>query len=309
MQFIENTFYKLFAPSEKFFKAFLLGKAGGRKLELWDYFRNYFFHFKNIATNIFEYTGIEKELAHEIEERLFFFGRCGIIEDNGKLWAVDCNPYGYDRYGYPTHFNFTFKNGTTIEGIEPIEINVNGVYGMNTRDIYPTSLYAEQYAFQLAHADTSIACELVNSRMVDVIIAHNNANAESANNYINDIYRGKFSYITDKTEEIEIDRTPKGVGHLKDYIDTKDRFLKDSYETFGIKKLAEKRERMITGEVESTHDLLNLNLKEMYECRKKMCDDLKIVFGVNADVISHVDMDGDGEIEKDEFKKGGNENV
>ena len=307
---VENTFYKLFSPSEKFFKRFLIGELGGRKLELWDYFRNYFFHYKNIATNIFEYDGLEKELTHEIEERLFYFGRCGIVKDDNKLWAVDCNPYGLDRYGKPTHFNYTFRNGVTNSS--PVEIYKNGVYAMNTYDIYPTALYAEQYAFQLAHTDTSMACELVNSRMVDVIIAHNNSNAESARNYLTDLYRGKFSYITDKTEEMELDRTPKGVGHLKDYIDTKDRFLKDSYETFGIKKLAEKRERMISGEVESTSDLLNLNLKEMLDCRIKMCDDINMLFGTNASVKSHIDLDGDGikENEKEfEDEKGVKENV
>ena len=73
---VENTFFKLFSPSEKFFKRFLIGELGGRKLELWDYFRNYFFHYKNIAVNIFEYTGLDKILAHEIEDRLFYFGRC-----------------------------------------------------------------------------------------------------------------------------------------------------------------------------------------------------------------------------------------
>lgn len=309
MQFIENTFYKLFEPSEKFFRAFLLGKAGGRKLELWDYFRNYFFHYKNIATNIFEYDGLDKTLIHEIEERLFYFGRCGIIKDNGELWAVNCNPFGRDRYGKPTGFNFHFENGTTDESLTPVQIGTDGVYCMNTYDIYPTALYAEQYSFQLAHCDTSIACELVNSRMVDVIIAHNNSNAESAKNYLSDLYRGKFSYITDKTEEMEIDRTPKGVGHLKDYLDTKDRFLKDSYETFGIKKLSEKRERMITGEVETTSDLLKLNLKEMLDCREKMCNEINRLYGMNARVRSHVDIDGDGVVEEKEFDERGENNV
>ena len=304
---VENTFYKLFAPSERFFKGFLCGTMGGRRLELWDYFRNYFFHYKNIATNIFYYDGLEKELTREIEERLFYFGRCGIVRVDNILYAVDCNPYGQNRYGKPTHFNYCFRNGETSPS--PIEINKSGVYALNTYDIYPTALYAEQYAFQLAHTDTSMACELVNSRMLDIIIAHNNSNGESAKQYLNDVYRGKFSYITDKTEDLELDRTNKGVGNLKNYIDVKDRFLKDSYETFGIKKIAEKRERMITGEVESTSDLLNLNLAEMLECREKMCKDINELFGTNASVKSHVDLNGNGVVEDVEFKKGDDENV
>lgn len=303
---IQDTMFELFKPSEKFFKNFLLGGVCGRKLDVWDYFRNYFFRFKDIATNIFEYDGITKELAIEIEERFFYFGRCGIIKD-GDLFAVDVNPYGKNRYGKPIGFNFAFKNGDVTASGNNARINIDGVYALNTYDNFPTALIAEQYAFQLAHTDTSIVTELINSRMMDIIIAPNNSTAECAKQYQNDIYKGKLSFIKDKTEDIEIDRTNKGVSHLKDYIDTKDRFMKDVYETFGIKRLAEKRERMITGEVESTNDLMFLNLKEMLDCRKRMCDDLKKVFGISVNVISHIDLDGDGEITK-EFEKGENEN-
>ena len=303
---VEQTIYDLFKPSDKFFQNFMMGGFCGRKLELWDYFRNYFFHYKDIVKNIFSYNyknNFEKELTNEIEERLFFFGKCGIVKVDDKLWAVDANPSGQDRYGKPTYFNYAFRNGETDPN--PVIIGKNGVLALNTFDFFPTALYAEQYAFQLAHADTSIITELVNSRMMDVIITHNNASAENATNYINNIYRGKLSHLTDKIEDIEIDRTPKGMGRLKDYIDVKDRFMKDSYETFGIKKIAEKRERMISGEVESTQDLLNLNLKEMLDCRIKMCEDIKKVFGVDLEVKTHLDLDHDGTIENaEEFERG-----
>ena len=66
---------------------------------------------------------------------------------------------------------------------------------------------------------------------------------------------------------------------------------------------------MITGEVESTSDLLNLNLAEMLECREKMCKDINELFGTNATVKSHVDLNGNGVVEDVEFKKGGNVEV
>lgn len=305
---VEESLYNLFAPSEKFFTKFMMGKLCGRKLKLWDYFRNYFFHFKHIATNIFEYEGISKELATEIEKRLFYYGRCGIIKD-GELWAVTANPYGQNRYGKPTGFNFSFCNGETIgEKGNGVIIGETGVLALNNYDTLPTALIVEQYAFQLSHVDTSIISELVNTRMMDILVTHNNSDEENARKYLNDIYTGNFSFLTDKVEDIEINRQTKGTGNLKNYIDTKDRFMKDSYESFGIKKLAEKRERMITGEVETTKDLMNLNLKEMYDYRIKMCEDIKNVFGVNCSVISHVDLDGDTEINEVEFK-GGVENV
>ena len=305
---VEQTFYELFKPSEKFFRRFLMGGLCGRKLGLWDYYRNYLFHYKDIIKNIFYYkynSNFEKEFTHEIEERLFFFGKCGIVKVDNKLWAVDANPNGLDRYGKPTNFNYSFRNGET--GTQNMTIGKNSVLAYNTFDMYPTALYAEQFAFQNAHVDTSIVSELVNSRMMDVIVTHNNNSAENASKYLNDIYNGKFAYLTDKVEDIEIDRTNKGIARLHDYIDTKDRIMKESYEMFGIKKLAEKRERMITGEVESTQDLLHLNLKEMLDCRIKMCEDIEKVFGVKLEVHSHLDLDNDGITEnEEEFERGEN---
>lgn len=305
MQMIEESLYNLFSPSDKFFTRFLAGKVCGRKLKLWDYFRNYFFHYKHIATNIFEYEGLTKELANEIEKRLFYYGRCGIVKD-GELWAVTANPYGQNRYGKPIGFNFAFLNGETLENGNKATIGENGVLALNNYDVIPTALIVEQYAFQLAHVDTSIVSELINSRILDVFVTHSNSDDENARRYLNNVYVGDLSFLTDKTEEIEINRQTRGTGNLKNYIDTKDRFMKDSYENFGIKKLAEKRERMITGEVETTKDLMNLNLKEMYDYRKKMCDDIKETFGINCSVISHVDLDGDMETNEEEFEGGVN---
>ena len=304
---VQDTVYELFKPSDNFFKRFMFGKCCGRKLELWDYFRNYFFRFKYIATNIFGYKGLSKELTKEIEERLFYFGRCGIIKD-GDLFAVDIAPFGMNRYGKPTGFNFTFRNGETV-GTNTCIIDKDGVYALNTYDTFPTALIVEQYAFEGSHIKTSEIVELINLRIMDILKAPNNASAESARQYQNDIYKGKLSFITDKTEDIEIDRATKGLSHLKDYIDIEDRFLKDVYETFGIKRVAEKRERMITGEVEGTNNLMMLNLKEMLDCRKKMCDDINKLFGTNASVYSLIDLDNDGTIEKEKEFEGGTKNV
>lgn len=297
---VENTLFELFKPSEKFLEKWFLGKCGCRKLKLNDYFRNYFFHFKDIAKNIFSYSyngNFEKELTNEIENRLFLFGKCGIVKDNNKLWAVDCNTYGQDRYGKPTHFNYCFRNGET--STTPIIINETGVLAQNTFDFYPTFFYVEQYAFQLAHIDTTIISELVNNRIIDILIAHDNNTAENIQKYLNDIYNGKFSHITDKLEEMEINRANNKSTHLQEYLYTKDRFLKDSYENFGVKKISEKRERMITLEVENSSDLMNLNLKEMLDCRIKMCEDIKRIFGIDIEVHTHLDLDNDGKIENE----------
>lgn len=305
---IQDSMLKLWAKSDKYFMNLYGGVVRGRRLNVWDVMHNYFEQFKSIGTNLFSYEGITKDLAWEIEKRLFYFGRVGIINYNNSLTAVTATPNGFNIYDEPTGFSFAFGNGvpdTNKETPQYRKVGEDGVLGRNTFSFYPTAATCEQYALMLAHADISIIAELVNGRFMDVIKAHNNSDAETATKFMNELYDGKLSFIRDNAEEIEIDRSPRAVSHLRELIDTKDRLMRDFYNIFGIAKAAEKRERMITEEVETNEKMLNFNLKDMLEMRIKMCEEIERVFGVLVSVKSHIDIDADGKFENENEMNGG----
>ena len=152
----------------------------------------------------------------------------------------------------------------------------------------------------MAHLDMSIICESINCRSSDILIAGNEKAAESARTFYNKLYRGELSIITDKSEELEIDRPTRTTSNMKELLDAKERTLKSFYELFGIRKQNEKRERMITDEVQANEELLHFNLKDMLESRKEMCKNIESVFGVSCSVVSHVDIDGDGAKENEQ---------
>lgn len=305
---MQDTMRQLWSKSDRFYMDLLSGAALGRKLNVWDIMRNYFMQFQSIGTNLFSYEGITKDLAREIEKRLFLFGRVGMISYNGSLTAVNATPEGYDIYNAPVAFTFSFPNGAEDSDTKYPNhrvIGENGVLGRNTFTFYPTSAICEQYALMLAHTDISIIAELVNGRLMDVLKANNNSNAETAKQFMNDLYIGKLSFIRDDSEDMEIDRSPRSISHLRELIDTKDRLMRDFYNIFGIAKAAEKRERMITEEVETNEKMLNFNLKDMLEMRIKMCDEIKRVFGISVSVKSHIDIDGDSRLEDENEMNGG----
>lgn len=305
---MQDSMLKLWSISDRFMYDLINGAAVGRRLTVWDLFRNYFEQFRAIGTNLFSYDGITKDTQREIEKRLFLFGRVGIVEHNGSLIAVTANPNGEDIYDEPTHFTFTFGGGLPDKSKTPEtrEIGLNGVLGRNTFSFYPTSLECEHYALMLAHTDMSIIAELVNGRFTDILIARNNSEAETARAFNNALYDGRLSFIQDKAEDMEVNRASRNVSHLRELIDTKDRLLRDFYNIYGISKAAEKRERMITEEVEANEKMLNFNLKDMLDARSKMCEEINRVFKKNVTVKSHIDLDNDGKLEnEDEFTKGG----
>ena len=310
---LDTNVLKLYAPSRRFLNDFLTGVVAGRKLDLWDISRVWFHHFYTIATNLFEYRGLDEYLQKQIEKRLFYDGVCGIIkDDNNGLVAVTANGNGENIYADPTHFTFSFGNGENDKKQYARTINENGVFARNTFDYYPTFYDVEKMSFTMAHIDTSINCEVVNMRLVDVFIAGNNASAESATEFYNRIYKGKLAAITDKTQELEMQRQTRANSYLKELYDAKERELKNCYEAFGIRKQGEKRERMITDEIAANKELLHFNLKDMLNARKEMCKNISNVFGVSCSVVSHVDIDGDGENENEkemqEAEKGVKEN-
>ena len=303
---MQSALLELYSRGERFFLDYLSGAVKGRKLNLWDFFGVHFHTFAEIAQTVFSYDGLDYTLGKEIEKRLFFFGRVGIVSEDGKLIAVNANGNGENVYGYPTHFTFSFVNGQRDKGQYSRTIGEDGVFARNTYDFFPTSLDVEQVALMLAHDDTSILCENVNGRFMDVILAHDNAGAESAGKFANDLYAGKISYITDKAETMEINRDARGTSsRLRELLDVKEYHLQQAYEMFGIQKVVEKKERMISDEIGETKTMLRFNIKDMLEQRVKMCEEIEKVFGVPCSVKCRVDIDGDGTNENaDELERG-----
>lgn len=297
---LNDNVLNLYSKSDKYYLRLLASKSLGRELNVWDVFRNYFEQFTAMGMNLFSYdvsgAYVPERFFKQLEKRLFFFGRAGIVLRGDELVSVDASGFGEDVYNEPEKFNFVFGGGLPDNSSTPFErtINHNGVYAKNTSTAYPTALITEQYALMIAHCDISIVADLVNGRFMDVLKAGNNKSAEAAAKFHKDLYAGKLSYLYDATEELEVDRAARSVSRLRDYIDTKSSLLKEFYALFGINKTNEKRERMITDEVKDNQELLHFNVQDMLDQRKKLCDDVKNTFGIDMRVKCHVDIDANG---------------
>ena len=269
-----------------------------REYDLEYTFNKNMFYLFQIASGIWKYNGIEednKRFPVELERRLFFNGVAGIVKHNGRCAAVTAEPYGRDIYGLPTEYNFTFRNGETPNDYNR-EIGVSGVLGINSYLYIPTYYFAYDYAAKLAHIDLSIVCDTVNQRAQDVFIAANDSGKESANGFYNSLYNGRPSAIKNAanisfTHET---RDRKNTGTLRELMDGRKTVLAEFYGLMGIKRLPDKKERLITEEVKNDANLMQLNIAEMFECRKQMIADCNAIFSTNYSVECIADVDGDG---------------
>lgn len=258
---------------------------------------------------LFTWEGLPESIpAHEIDLYLYLYGRCGVNKSaSGDLLAVAIQQS--DNTDYIDRFK-KYTWATPLHNGQQY-IDVNGVVISNTflrNSAYPL-IHAT--AAKLAHADVTYICNLVNGRDTVAIKAASNKFANDALNYQNKKYQGAPSFIVDmgfSTIETEDMKTQNSM-NVREIIDTQQLILSEFWESIGVLKMSEKRERMTAAETTPNTALLKLNISNMYNCRKAGADAINKMFGTSVSVKCNVDIDGDQVIDTEGLnpEEGGND--
>lgn len=258
------------------------------------WWRNQLFKFVN---KLFTWKGLPFP-QKEIETNLILFGHCGLFKVEGTVTSGRVNLYGVTDY-IDEFTSFTYA--TPLHS-GSCEIGKNGVLVDNDTLRNPIFPLISRYADYLAHTEITLLNTLINARSNKTAIASNDKVAESVKRYLTRLYEGANEVIVDKSfVGIEFqDNDTSGVNSVKTLWDLRQNILYSFFEDLGIKKNQQKRERLITDEVEADTMLLKLNIKDMYDARVKACEDIKKVFGLDVSVECNVDYDDNGTAEANE---------
>ena len=229
----------------------------------------------------------------ELEFNLMARGSVGIFDVNG-LFASQCGLTGVTEY--PDKFIYAiYANPKKGNGMKKIDKECVIIYN----DDLMTSLvpFVSRYSNLLAHADLSLQIALINSRSMGALVAPNATVAESIKEWYNALKKGKMLAILDD-ESMVTDSYPS-TNTILDFYTAQQNILKSFYNDLGVKYTTEKKERLITDEVNSDSDMLLINVNAMLENRKKACEDIKKIFGIDVTVdltinIGGVDNDNSG---------------
>lgn len=232
----------------------------------------------------------------EIESRLYLFGIVAIIKEDNELVAVKPNLFGITNY----YDEFTDINFATplISGERKIDIDCILIDNNTLRN--PTINMIDRYAMILAHTEISLITALVNGRATKTYVATNNKVAENIRDYQKKLYEGQNDVIVDSSFiGLEIkDNDNSSLNNIKTLYDIRQNLLYSFLEEMGIKKNQQKKERLVTDEVNADDTFLKLNIKDMFEARKTACEKINNMFGTNWYVKCNVDYDGDGVVDK-----------
>ena len=242
---------------------------------------------------LFTYHNLPEGLpGHEIDVYLYLYGRCGINysrKDPEQLIAV------IPAVSTPTFYFDEFKNytwATPLDGGQQY-VNQNGVIISNT--MLHNSLYPLVHctAAKLAHADTTIVCSLINNRDTVAIKAISQKFADDAVIYKKQKYNGDPAILVDKgfnSLDIQDLRTNNTL-NIREIADTEQQILQEFWETIGVNKTTEKRERMVSAETSGDPQLLKLNILNMFNSRKEGIAKVNEIFGTNISVECNVNIE------------------
>jgi hypothetical protein len=163
----------------------------------------------------------------------------------------------------------------------------------------------KRYASLLAHAEVSIKCSLISLRETEIFSVEDDKTRNNVLAYHKKLYKGEPDVIIDKSlvgaiQDISNNHSQSNQPTLQ-AIDVRNQLLRAFYQDMGVRYTMDKKERMVTSEVQSDNQVLLVNIMDMLDCRKKFCELTNELFGTNLSV----DLSEEFQYLKEEHKQEG----
>ena len=272
-----------------------------------DFKSNYDFYFKWLTDKVMSCFIIEdaeksnrtKTINFDyLKMNLLLGGEICITDFNKKLYAcIGARGGKPNEYYLPTIF--TIAN--PILGSKQVEIEKNGVVIYNTKidmfvwtgsgELFSGGLYdlVSQTASLLADNIITINCIQINARVNTFFTADSEAQAIAGEKILEKQYAGKPYQIlrSDLIEKITVNPVANAAGSQKitELIELHNYIIASFFQNIGIKaNNTIKRERMITDEIDSQMDFLQINILEILASWQAGFDKVNELYGTSFSV-------------------------
>lgn len=259
-------------------------------------YASYFTKLINILANKFVYRGLPDSVPpFEIEVRLLLSGHAiCVAPKDGDVITSWGSIYGVDIYGHPNQYT-AMQAGmkTAIEGY--IGISAAVIYASIT-DLFnpyapPSRLTSVQRTSSLlTDIDLSMSTSLINNRSINAVVAKDTTTHEALEAYYGALINGETHVpfvetgILPTIEDLHKGSTSQKEIPILDLQELRAQVFKTFYNENGIRVVSDKRERMITSEIDSDNDFLEASTRDELEMRQRGIKQFNEVFGYNAEV-------------------------
>lgn len=263
-----------------------------------------FYHYSLLATNRFKWENLPDGVRSEhIEENLYHHGQVLFFDDDELgLLTLPCSSNGQlNVYGEPKEFTVwgVNYNKTGIKEDDSVRIKANDL-------CFPQVLQVAHYTNLLDEIEKTMEMNLEQQRF-PFIIPTTKKNELSMKNYYKKVDEGEKAIFVDEKLSESPNEGIKVLNTQAPYLLTdlqfhKEKTVNELLTILGINNLAvNKRERLVTGEVEVNNENIEMNLQTEYKNRLLACEEINKKFGLNITVTKVVNLmnkegDDDGEI-------------
>lgn len=268
--------------SKTIVEKYLTGKC--RKTTYSDLFDMYFERCLSRLVRLFKWEGLPFP-QHEMESRAYLDGYAGVVKDDKRgvmtAWGGMSGATEYEDYFKKfTYAAPTASGGTKTIGKECVILRSNS---LGT----PMGAWIKRYADLYAHNDISLRLALVNTRYQDIIKVTDSAKKETVKEWYKGLYNGDLMAMVDDmplSEFIEgqgaiqtLDLTSKKEIDFTNFTELENELTRTFYRDIGVRWNKDKKANLVSGEVEQDNMLLEFNVNDMLESRKKFCEEYNAV--------------------------------
>ena len=254
---------------------------------------DYLDRLKLLATSLFTWKGLDevagKGASRFLELALYDFGRaCFIKDDELGYMALRVNPSDtLNVYQLPTKvqaWSIGYQKQFDFDEV---------VYIMNNELQIPTARTINQFAYRLYETERTIDVNLIAQKTPVLIEGDTKTILTLKNVYMQ--YSGNTPFIFgnkqfDISNKLNVLNT--NAPYLIDKLELHKHEIWNEMLTYlGIDNAnTDKKERLITDEVESNNEVINYYLNCFYKTRKSACDEINKKFGLNIEIELNKEM-------------------
>lgn len=267
-----------------------------------DTYVDYLERMKKIALSMFEWVNLPSSMnARFIELCLFYNGQAALLydDDYGYINTMASDGGYINIYGLPTEiqcYSYRFNKRRSLFMTDTgEEKGKECILVMNNYERIPTCSTVYLFAYRLAEAQRTADVNIKAQRTPLLITTDQKQYFtlkkmyEEYDGNTPAIYADKNVITPDALKALKTD-APFIAQNIMDY----KREIWNEFLTFmGISNLSEKRERMISTEVDSNNELVNLNLQALLTPRKEACRQFNEKYGLMGDKAIDVKVRSD----------------
>lgn len=253
---------------------------------------DYLERMKKICLSMFEWQNLPTSMnARFIEMCLFYNGQAAFLYDDnwGYINTMAADGGYINIYGLPTELNcysYRFNQRRSLYMTDTgEEKGKECILVMNNYERVPTSATVNLFAYRLAEAQRTADVN-IKAQRTPILLTTDQKQLFTLKKMYEEydgntpaIFADKNVITPDALKAIKTDAPFIG----REIMDYKREIWNEFLTFMGISNLSEKRERMVSNEIDSNNELVNLNLQALLIPRKEACRQFNEKYGLMGD--------------------------